>query len=1731
MDAESRIAIIGMACHLPDAKTPEELWVNLEAGHVSIRELSDESLRSRGVPQSLIQHPMYIKRGVVLMGHDEFDPGFFGLDAREAAMMDPQHRHFLEVCWEALERAGIIPAKYEGDIGIFGGSGHNAYMPFNLLTNREMQRTSDLFEMRHTSNDKDFLTTRVSYSLNLNGPSVNIQTACSTSLVAVHMACQALLNGECDVIVAGGVTIEHPHGLGYLYREGEVHSPTGTCRAFDASSDGTVFGSGAGAVVLKRLDAAIEDQDPIQAVILASAVNNDGADKPGYMGIGVSGQAAAMEEVLELAEVDAESITYVEAHAIGTPIGDAMELAALNQVYRERTEQTRFCAIGSVKPNIGHLDTAAGVASLIKTVLALKNQKIPGIQGLTQPNPQCDLDNSPFYLPAEIGPWEPACGIRRAAVNSLGIGGTNAHVLVEEAPAASMPAETKGVRLIPLTARSTEELRNAGRRLADHLAAHKAISLSRVAATLWDRRQHFPYRSVLVADCRDELIEQLAAKTKVFKAPEFGRSTVFVFPAEDERQMSQARELYQNAPDYAAVVDRQIQDLDRDDAAALRGFFAGEREICSMGSFVVRYSLAQHLIDRGAKPAAMVGDASGALVAAAVAGVFSLRDGCALTAAASLAAEQQSPLARVAGESPAGSPDSVPFATVLGGLQSREPKTPLVDCLGEQWLPAELCRSPEYWLDQLGQPGTISKGISFLAQQLDSLALLEIGFSGSLSELPSSIVGERNLVQPGLSAPNVRNAFRFEQILGHLWAAGCEVEPARLNPPVAQPVAELPSYPFTRQRYWIEPGSSFDPLGGDVDEPLTTGEVMFARPHWAAITPSSTSLRQPMVFLSRGNRLGRALALADALCDEESGPTDLSQAPAQLAAANGRPGLVVWESSAPTPEDCLQELLELGKSLLELRHDGPLVLLAVTRHCQQVVPGEPSEQITDSVVDGALRVLASESAQLQVVTVDAPLNMPAWNIGVAASRIRCAVGEAIDDSLPWRSLAWRGHQLFELTYRERSVSAEAGVTGLKRNGKYLLIGGTGEIGRPMVRLLRSEFDAQLTLLTRAAVAEPIENGALPGSQRVLVTDFDDAAAFKASLDEVLADGIDGVFQMAGALNSGLVRTKTSDDMVGVMGPKIALNRMLAEVLADRDLDFVLLFSSASSQLGMAGQFDYAGANGYAEAMARLQQSQGKPWLAISWGAWENAVWTSLRSANRSRLTSGLFDYWSDDADAARYWKKVSADDSWVLAEHQTESGLAVLPQSALIAYVLAACREASKGAVAIDEMLFHQPLVLNSGESLELCVELTHDALPLFVVSSVNGTIEHARGKTAAAAQKSKDRRMPARGQVIAGTGGPERDDESRWNCRCEIVDTRPECVARLQLAEAYQSDLKTYPLHPALLDVAFGLSAEGCSGDLSRLPQLQKCRGLNLFKPMSPVTFAVLSVPERTAEGYRVQLELFDSNGVIAVSIQEAWFTLAPATYEVTLNAMDAGPLISAAQGIAGLKRVLQAALEPNVFAGVTPIASQIGNALALAEPLVEAPPSEPSLDQDVMVHGKAVDLGVVESALAEVDGVSQAVVRPVEADSGDLQLVAYYACAGLSAKKTAIRKHLRKNLPAHMVPVVVNEVSEIPTAADGSPDRSQLEIPPGFTGAKQVQRKVVSSPAEVAISEVWANLLGIDVQDAHANFFTIGGNSLLAVRAVADIQKRLGVRISLRSIVVRNLAEIARECDQAGA
>ncbi|MHC4379805.1 MAG: type I polyketide synthase, partial [Planctomycetota bacterium] len=941
---ETAIAVVGAACHFPGARNCNEFWTNLRDGVESVHFFTDEELLAAGIPEAQLHDPNFVKAAPILQDVGGFDPAFWGISPKDAAVMDPQHRHFLECSYEALEDAGHDPRRFDGTVGVFGGCGANSYLMFNLLTNPKLVEEMGMFLVRHTSNDKDFLTTFTSYKLELEGPSLGVQTACSTSLVAIHLAAQQLLNGECDMALAGGSTIEVPHHNGYRFEQGEILSPDGHCRPFDAASEGTVFGSGAGVVVLRRLADALDDGDTIRAVIRGSAVNNDGARKAGYLAPSVDGQAHAVEEALAVAEVDAESISYVETHGTGTPVGDPIEVTALTQAFRESTTAVDSCSIGSCKSNIGHTDTAAGVASFLKVVEALRHEQLPPSLHFTEPNPLIEFAGSPFRVQATLEAWPRGAQPRRAGVNSLGVGGTNAHVILEEAPLQESGPRSRELQVLTLSAKTPAALDAACARLADHLEQAPETNLADVAFTLQEGRRAMALRrTVVCADVQDAIAllrdpaAQQVRQGSVASGGE-GRTAAFLFPGGGALYADMAADLYAKEPGFRAAMDRgfgllvseyglDLQPLlqDKDSAESLR-----KPSLQLPAIFLVEVALAELWMSWGIRPEAMLGHSLGENSAACVAGVMSFKDALGLVVlrgqlfeqlpeggmlSVALSEEELRPLLSedlvvgvhntpsqsvvsgppqalaalheqllqgdvdcqfldidCAAHSPMLDPILQQFEDYLRGITLSPPRTPMLSNRTGTWLKDEEATDPVYWVEHLRHPVLFAENVSELLEKEDRL-LLEVGPGKSLASLarqhPSA--GQEHTF---LSSLRHRDEKTDDLVfllgtLGQLWNAGATPDWRALHGTDRRLRIPLPTYPFERQDYWIEPGRSqatTETGAGPLQRlPL---EDWFSTETWAPITrpaAGQAALVTPQRWLLFLDRHGLGTALAEKL--------------------------------------------------------------------------------------------------------------------------------------------------------------------------------------------------------------------------------------------------------------------------------------------------------------------------------------------------------------------------------------------------------------------------------------------------------------------------------------------------------------------------------------------------------------------------------------------------------------------------------------------------------------------------------------------------------------------------------------------------------------------------------------------------------------------------------------------------------------------------------------------------
>lgn len=1183
---ELAIAIIGVACRFPGARDAEAFWSNLRGGVESITSFSIEELRARGVRAELLQNPDFVRSSPVIEGIDLFDASFFGYSPRDAEMLDPQHRVFLECAWAALENAGYGGAS-PGSVGVFAGTSVSTYLLFNLMTHPEIALAEDTFPAM-VANDRDFLATRVAYHLDLRGPSLDVQTGCSTSLVATHLACQALLGFQCDMALAGGVSIHMPQRTGYVYQPGGIASPDGHCRAFDADASGTLFGSGVGVVVLKRLDDAIRDGDTITAIIRGSAINNDGAAKVGFTAPSVEGQAEVIARAQAIAGVSPESIAYVETHGTATPLGDSVEVAALTKAFSAGTERKRYCALGSVKTNMGHLDAAAGVAGLIKTALAIRHGEIPPTLHFSRPNPRLDLEDSPFFVNATLKPWPAELFPRRAGVSSVGIGGTNAHAILEEPPPVRPPGPSRPWHALVLSARTPEALDQATQSLVQHLASHPDVPLADVAYTLQVGRRSFAHRRAVV--CTQDrggldpssLFDPLRVLSgTVDGAP---RVVAFMFPGSGTQQAGAGAELYRSEPVFRDAYDRcaailaprlraDLRDLMRPRAG--RGDEAlAQPSLALPALFATEYSLAQLWISLGIEPAAMLGHGVGEYVAACLAGVFSLEDALALAAergrllgtlrpgamvSVDLPERELTPLLgphlsvaavngpesfviageqaaidafivslterdidhvrlpmSVAAHSHVVEPILPQLAAFVRGLRRNRPKLPFVSCVTGTWIRDDEAESAEHWVRQLKQTVRFADGVRTLLDD-PRWVLLEVGPGRALSSAARRQVGSAGEVA-ALSSMCLPQEERSEvefamTTLSRLWLAGVAVPWERLHASGTRRRVPLPTYPFERRRFWVDPRPAdarpADPRHGE-NGAARPAEPSGKKPDiadwfylpswkrtlWPSPAAASSDARWLLFVPPEGPleglperlaatgatvvtvRPGAALRrIGDGL--HEIDPRDRGAYTALLEElardSSFAPTHVLHAFSLLEPRRSddwtahvhdvgFQSLLFLAQSLAELPARNQVHLLVLSSGVQAVTGSERLRPELATLL-GICRVLPREHLNITCKSVDLDGYPDGLGPGALAHLLAEAQGEPGSGVVAHRG-AHRWEQTFEPVPLDRGTGASP---RLRSRGVYLVTGGLGGIGLALAEHLARTVQARLVLIGRSSL--------------------------------------------------------------------------------------------------------------------------------------------------------------------------------------------------------------------------------------------------------------------------------------------------------------------------------------------------------------------------------------------------------------------------------------------------------------------------------------------------------------------------------------------------------------------------------------------------------------------------------------------------------------------------------------
>jgi acyl transferase domain-containing protein/aryl carrier-like protein len=1336
------IAIIGLAGRFPGAPDIHTFWNNLRMGVEAISFFSEAELEAAGIDPNLVRQPNYVKAAPILNEIETFDAALFGFSPREAEILDPQQRLLLECAWTALENAGYNPLKCPGRVGVYAGASISSYLLSNLHANRALTEVAGGLPLL-LGNDKDYLSSRISYKLDLKGPSITVQTACSTSLVAVHLACQSLLNGECDMALAGGVTLTVPQKTGYIYTDGAILSPDGHCRAFDARAQGTVFGSGVGIVLLKRLSNAVRDRNNIWAVIKGSAVNNDGSLKVGYTAPGLEGQAQVITEAISIAGVEPETISYVEAHGTGTPLGDPIEVGALTQVFKASTSRNGFCALGSVKTNVGHLESAAGITGLIKTVLALHHKEIPPSLHFEQPNPQIDFANSPFYVNTSLKEWKADGGPRRAGVSSFGMGGTNAHVVLEEAPAQKDSGASRPWQLLLLSAKTHIALEKATANLAGYLKANPAGKLADVAYTLQVGRQAFDHRRMIV--CREPgdavaALETLDAKNVLTGQTESsGHPVVFMFPGQGAQHVNMGLGLYQTETVFRQTVD-QCADLLRSPLGFdLRtGLYpaAGSEEdaarrleqtaVTQPALFVIEYALAQQWMAWGIKPQAMIGHSIGEYVAACLAGVFSLEDALALVAArgqlmqsllagvmlsvplpeskirpllndnlaigavnhpehcvvsgsdaAITALEQQ--LAGMGIEprrlhtshafhSPMMDPILDTFTARARRVKLQAPKLPYISNVTGVWITSGQATDPAYWARHLRQTVRFAKGIETLLQTPGQV-LLEVGPGTTLQTLAQR---HPHRTQDQIVLASMR-PLREDQAddrvllktLGQLWLNGISADWRAFHSGGQRHRVALPTYPFERTRYWVEPDVKLaDSRSAAPEARLKNPDIAtwFYIPSWKRTQPpalESQNLEGKWLLFHAGDRLsdaveqriqrggGEVITVQVGKQFSANGNTfrlnpasrdDYRQLMATLKNNDGFPVRIMhlW-NLAPQPDGTTREvknaldrsfysLLFLAQELDEPSLKYKLQVAMVSSCMQKVAPGE-SLHPEKATLMGICQTIPHEMPNITVRNIDVAIptagsRQETWTVEQILAEIETDQKDCI--------VAYRGYDRLVQTFEPTPMPDSQGLEHkLREQGVYLITGGLGGIGLTLAQYLAKTVRAKLVLVNRSglpdrenweqwlAAHDPHDRTSLrieavqsleeTGAEVLVVAaDVADQTQMEAAVQAACErfGTIHAAIHSAGAQNGDWIRDTTRESADRVFASKIYGTRVLADVLSDIPLDFLMLFSSIMSLTAIAGQADYCAGNSFVNAFANhLNDHDKTPVVAVNWDEW------------------------------------------------------------------------------------------------------------------------------------------------------------------------------------------------------------------------------------------------------------------------------------------------------------------------------------------------------------------------------------------------------------------------------------------------------------------------------------------------------------------------------------------------
>jgi acyl transferase domain-containing protein len=1331
------IAVIGISCRFPGAPDLLSFWNNIKGGVESISFFTKEELLSAGADPLLLNNENYVRANGFLEDADIFDHSFFGYSRREAEIMDPQHRLFLQEAYKALDDAGYGNSKMRGHTAVFAGCDLNTYLINNLLPNvKDLKDLGDFQIM--IGNDKDYLNTRVSYQLNLTGPSVSIQTACSTSLSAIHFACQSILSGECEMALAGGASVRPPQKAGYLHLKNMITSPDGHCRPFDDSANGIVGGNGVAAVVLKLYTEALRDGDNIYGIIKGSAINNDGKEKAGYTAPGVRGQSQVIKEAIEVAKVSPDSIGYVEAHGTGTKIGDPIEVSALKKVFEVHTDKKNFCALGSVKANIGHTSAAAGIAGFIKSIMVVKYGLIPPCVNFRTSNKAIDFENSPFYISTKLESWKLDSKLRRrAAVSSFGIGGTNVHIVVEASATETTVRPVDSPMALSLSAKRHNDLEKMCNQLVEHISNCPGISMVDVAFTLHTGRENLPFRRTIACYGIDDALEKLRQKGDSMQVTDERLPIYFIFPGQGLQYVDMARQLYNTMSLFRKTFDDCSEKLKRwIDYDIRKIVYPNESKRISSAIllsdtkyihpilFSIEYALTSTFIDLGIKPTALLGHSLGEYTAACIGGVFSLDDAlrivckrgeimsrvhgmmlsvvCTKSTLESLINSQIS-IAAVNGPSscvvsgsekaiedlsqvlekkkiaysrikittPFHSPLLEPILMDLHQLFNEtmfhQSTIPIISNLTGKPFEEGEAQNPDYWVRHARHTIQFDKCVNFLQRNRKAI-FIEVGPGNFLSSLikQGALKTESHHVYPSLppKKENFKEDVFFLECLGKCWGHGVRIHWEKLYQQIKCGKVSLPSYPFQREKIWIE-AKPLDKVFDAVGYSAAVPDEYLYEPVWRQSSLDETSPVESsedfyMIFSSNSKAECSFLDLL-----RREGKAFVTVRAGKSRTLHGDHHFEMdpaCESDYKWLVECLEisdyrRLIVINFWLYESHDPGQLTMDKLSNHHDRgfynflytVKATSQMAKKKEVIICGVVNGLISVTGDEKIIPSKASLIGAAKIIPGEYSNHSCFVIDVTSDftdpfypsilaklihkeilgNTRESVVAYRGRQRFTISY-EKHKTLSTQKPKLTDGGTYLITGGLGGIGFTIAELIAEEVSQPTLILVGRTGLPPRHswNHVLDGSRdeqtvqkistilkledlgakvQIIPLDISNADDIEILRAHIEAQHINGVFHAAAVADyHGIIRNRSSSTIEDIFAPKIKGTLLLDSILDYSCLDFFVLCSSMSTVWfkTKVGQIAYVAANEFIDAFAYYNHHRGHiQTTTLNWCDW------------------------------------------------------------------------------------------------------------------------------------------------------------------------------------------------------------------------------------------------------------------------------------------------------------------------------------------------------------------------------------------------------------------------------------------------------------------------------------------------------------------------------------------------